>query len=326
MMLVTVRSEACSLVMGGPALGTTCPRPWVGRPPGLDEPRFTRLRAELLAACLEPHGGSSVLLAGAAIRCPGNERAAHAAARTCQRSARSGATTRHTSHRVATSLRSVGLREHDDQTGHGRVLEAAAGSSGRQPGAGALPDQVAFELGQGGEDVEDELAARGGGVDLLLQAAEPDLMLGHAGDGVEQVAQGPGEPVELPDDQGVAGAELVQDLLEDRAVGAGAAGGLGEHPVAAGAVQGVDLEVRLLVGGGDAGVAEQVAHTDDGRRTLGQGWLCDVGCGHGFWTLFPGWRRGSVFFDEVDQGNHFAAWQEPELFTTEVRAAFQSLR
>jgi hypothetical protein len=69
-----------------------------------------------------------------------------------------------------------------------------------------------------------------------------------------------------------------------------------------------------------------VAHTDDGRRTLGQGWLCDVGCGHGFWTLFPGWRRGSVFFDEVDQGNHFAAWQEPELFTTEVRAAFQSLR
>jgi hypothetical protein len=25
-------------------------------------------------------------------------------------------------------------------------------------------------------------------------------------------------------------------------------------------------------------------------------------------------------------GNHFAAWQEPELFTTEVRAAFRSLR
>jgi pimeloyl-ACP methyl ester carboxylesterase len=32
-----------------------------------------------------------------------------------------------------------------------------------------------------------------------------------------------------------------------------------------------------------------------------------------------------VYFHEVDQGNHFAAWQEPELFTTEVRAAFRSL-
>ena len=28
----------------------------------------------------------------------------------------------------------------------------------------------------------------------------------------------------------------------------------------------------------------------------------------------------------VDKGGHFAAWEEPELFTTEVRAAFRSLR
>jgi pimeloyl-ACP methyl ester carboxylesterase len=33
-----------------------------------------------------------------------------------------------------------------------------------------------------------------------------------------------------------------------------------------------------------------------------------------------------VYFHEVDAGNHFAAWQEPDLFTTEVRAAFRSLR
>jgi pimeloyl-ACP methyl ester carboxylesterase len=32
------------------------------------------------------------------------------------------------------------------------------------------------------------------------------------------------------------------------------------------------------------------------------------------------------YFNEVDRGNHFAAWQEPDLFTTEVRAAFRSLR
>jgi len=33
-----------------------------------------------------------------------------------------------------------------------------------------------------------------------------------------------------------------------------------------------------------------------------------------------------IYFNEVDRGNHFAAWQEPELFTTEVRTAFRSLR
>jgi pimeloyl-ACP methyl ester carboxylesterase len=33
-----------------------------------------------------------------------------------------------------------------------------------------------------------------------------------------------------------------------------------------------------------------------------------------------------IYFNEVDEGNHFAAWQEPELFTSEVRAGFSSLR
>ena len=32
------------------------------------------------------------------------------------------------------------------------------------------------------------------------------------------------------------------------------------------------------------------------------------------------------YFNKVDRGGHFAAWEEPELFATEVRAAFGSLR
>jgi pimeloyl-ACP methyl ester carboxylesterase len=35
---------------------------------------------------------------------------------------------------------------------------------------------------------------------------------------------------------------------------------------------------------------------------------------------------GLAYFNEVDRGGHFAAWEEPELFSTEVRAAFSSLR
>jgi pimeloyl-ACP methyl ester carboxylesterase len=39
-------------------------------------------------------------------------------------------------------------------------------------------------------------------------------------------------------------------------------------------------------------------------------------------VVFP----GLAYFNEVDKGGHFAAWEEPELFSTEVRAAFRGLR
>jgi pimeloyl-ACP methyl ester carboxylesterase len=55
-------------------------------------------------------------------------------------------------------------------------------------------------------------------------------------------------------------------------------------------------------------------------------------------TTFPGeifraprsWVKKSYpslsYFNEVDKGGHFAAWEEPELFATELRAAFNTLR
>jgi pimeloyl-ACP methyl ester carboxylesterase len=39
-------------------------------------------------------------------------------------------------------------------------------------------------------------------------------------------------------------------------------------------------------------------------------------------TVYP----DIAYFNEADRGGHFAAWEEPELFSTEVRAAFRSLR
>ena len=60
---------------------------------------------------------------------------------------------------------------------------------------GSFADEVVFELRQGGKDVEDELATRGGGVDRLLVAAEPDAVVGQAGDGVDQVPQRPAEAI-----------------------------------------------------------------------------------------------------------------------------------
>jgi pimeloyl-ACP methyl ester carboxylesterase len=55
-------------------------------------------------------------------------------------------------------------------------------------------------------------------------------------------------------------------------------------------------------------------------------------------TVFPGeifqaprsWAEkvypNLVYFNEVDRGGHFAAWEEPDLFAAELRAAFRSLR
>jgi pimeloyl-ACP methyl ester carboxylesterase len=55
-------------------------------------------------------------------------------------------------------------------------------------------------------------------------------------------------------------------------------------------------------------------------------------------TTFPGeicqtprsWAEASYptlsYFHEADRGGHFAAWEEPELFATELRAAFRPLR
>jgi len=39
-------------------------------------------------------------------------------------------------------------------------------------------------------------------------------------------------------------------------------------------------------------------------------------------TAYP----GLAYFNEVDRGGHFAAWEEPELFASELRAAFNPLR
>ncbi len=36
--------------------------------------------------------------------------------------------------------------------------------------------------------------------------------------------------------------------------------------------------------------------------------------------------RNLIYFNEVDKGGHFAAWEQPELFSAEIRAAFKSLR
>ena len=100
-----------------------------------------------------------------------------------------------------------------------------------------------------------------------------------------------------------------------------------------------NITLYWLTGTGDSAAR---SYWEDGHRP----WLQACASGQappevslpvGF-TTFPGeiwaaprsWVENSypnlTYFNEVDKGGHFAAWEEPELFASEVRAAFRSLR
>ncbi|HEX8856018.1 MAG TPA: epoxide hydrolase [Thermoleophilaceae bacterium] len=97
-----------------------------------------------------------------------------------------------------------------------------------------------------------------------------------------------------------------------------------------------DVTLYWLTG---TGVSAARDYWDDGRfrARLADEPLPPAAVPVGF-TTFPGevWAAPRswveviypdlAYFDEVDKGGHFAAWEEPELFSAEVRAAFRSLR
>ncbi len=51
---------------------------------------------------------------------------------------------------------------------------------------------------------------------------------------------------------------------------------------------------------------------------------------HEIYRAPESWSRQAYpslyYFHEVEKGGHFAAWEQPELFSAEIRAAFKSLR
>ena len=48
-------------------------------------------------------------------------------------------------------------------------------------------------------------------------------------------------------------------------------------------------------------------------------------CGFVLFGAAPA-RPSLSYFHQTDKGGHFAAWEQPELFAAEMRAAFRSLR
>lgn len=92
----------------------------------------------------------------------------------------------------------------------GASAVAAACAGGREAGEGAFRDEFAFKFGEGGEDPEDELPGGGGCVDgraLSGEDLQADAAFGEVVVDVDQMSQVPSQPVEFPDEQGVAVAQ-----------------------------------------------------------------------------------------------------------------------
>ena len=98
-----------------------------------------------------------------------------------------------------------------------------------------------------------------------------------------------------------------------------------------------NITLYWLTGTGAAAARSYWEEAQETVRAVGQA-VPQVSIPVGF-TTFPGeiWRTPrtwveraypnvDIYFNEVDRGGHFAAWEEPQLFAEELRAAFRSLR
>ena len=97
-----------------------------------------------------------------------------------------------------------------------------------------------------------------------------------------------------------------------------------------------NITLYWLTGTGASAARSYWEEGQENARSAGQA-PTPVSIPVGF-TTFPGeiWRTprswvekaypNVIYFSEVDKGGHFAAWEEPELFSGEVRAAFRTLR
>jgi len=98
-----------------------------------------------------------------------------------------------------------------------------------------------------------------------------------------------------------------------------------------------NITLYWLTGTGASAARSYWEEAQETVRAAGQA-IPPVSIPVGF-TTFPGeiWRTPrswveraypnvDIYFNEVDKGGHFAAWEEPQLFAEEMRAAFRSLR
>ena len=104
--------------------------------------------------------------------------------------------------------------------------------------------------------MEDELPAAGRRVDGLLHALEAHPAVAQSGDRLDEVPQRPPKTIEFPDHEPIAGPQVGQGPLQAGPLGLGPARLVGIDLLAARGLQGIFLEVEVLLEGRDPGVAD----------------------------------------------------------------------
>ncbi len=87
-------------------------------------------------------------------------------------------------------------------------------AGGLQTGTGAFAQHGSFELGKGPNHLHHNASCRRRGADGLGKTAEAGFGLAQTFHDGEHVAQRAREPIEFPDDQNVAFAELIYQAMQ----------------------------------------------------------------------------------------------------------------
>ncbi len=127
---------------------------------------------------------------------------------------------------------------------------ATSGTRSDKSGLGAFGDQSPLEVGQGGEDVEDEFAAGRRGVDgSVTNGAEADAPSLQVVNERHKMADGSPESVEPPDQQDVALAKFGKACFQSLAILLRPGCLVGEDQVLRHAMffEGVKLELQVLL-------------------------------------------------------------------------------
>lgn len=131
------------------------------------------------------------------------------------------------------------------------------GPGSGKAGLGAFNGEFSLHLRERRHDVEEEPAGRRRGVDLVGERAEAHTVSVELFCEVDEVLHGTAEPVEFPDDEGVASANLLERFRQAWSIGLGATDGVLEDLLAARLGQCLVLQSEVLVCGRDAGVADE---------------------------------------------------------------------
>src|SRR5215469_10269047 len=109
---------------------------------------------------------------------------------------------------------------------------------------------------QSAEYMEDQFASAGCRVHALAQTLKPDFAGGESIYGLDEMLQGTAKPVQLPHDQRVSFAGVINGFGQTSARIDSAAGNIAEDLFAPGFMESVLLQVRILVSGRDSCIAD----------------------------------------------------------------------